>query len=53
MVRFVNRKYAKKLLINGKGPTVMLNSSPNHNIFINENLTLAWAISRKHIQKLV
>lgn len=52
MVRFVNRKYAKKLLINRKGPAFILNSSPNHDIFI-QNLTLSWVILRKDIQKLV
>lgn len=53
IVCFVNRKYAKKILINRKRATIILNSSPNYNIFIKENLILAWVIPRKHIEKMV
>ena len=43
IVRFINRKYAKKALINRKGLININKSSPSmlnsENIFVNENLT--------------
>ena len=40
IVQFTNRKFAKKALLNRSKLRKIPSTSPNYNIFVNENLTL-------------
>ena len=40
IVRFTNRKFSKKALLNRSKLRKIPSTSPNYNIFVNENLTL-------------
>ena len=66
IVRFTNRKFAKKTLLNRNKLRKVPSTSSNYNIFVNENLTLrnckiAFLVEnlnvqitpRKHLQEMV
>ena len=66
IVQFTNRKFAKKTLLNRSKPLKITSTSPNYNVFRNENLTLRkvkliffienlkmQTTPRKHLQEMV